>query len=147
MRLFVGPLPEVASQEDVRDFIETALRPRGPFAFFKKTVGRVSCAMMEVAGRDGRGPIYFAIVHVHPASFADKVIVNLNGATIRGRTVTVRKFTERNPANERRREVASEHPWNRRNRDRRGHAVRRTNASNRQVVFAPVKGFAREYKD
>jgi hypothetical protein len=150
MRLFVGPLPQSAGQKDVRDFIETGIRQRGPLAFLNKTAGRVSCTMMEVPGREGRGPIYFAIVHIHPASLAEKVIRNLNGSTIRSRAVAIREFIERDPGNERRRSPSSEQPWNRRSLDRRGYAVFRVFrvcGSTRQIIIAPVEGFAREYRD
>lgn len=147
MRLFVGPLAESAGQQDVRDFIETGMRPKGPLAFLKKTAGRVSCTMMEVPGGEGRGATYFAVVHIHPTSLAEKVIANLNGALIKSKAVTVREFIERDAVNERRRKPLSEHPWNRRSLDRRGNAVLRVYGSTKQAVFTPVKGFAREYKD
>jgi hypothetical protein len=145
MRLFVGPLSESAGQKDVRDFIETGIRPRGPLAFLNKTTGRVSCTMMEVPGREGRGPIYFAIVHIHPASLAKKAITNLNGSTIRSRAVAVREFIERDPGSERRRRPSSAHPRNQRSLDRRGYAVFRVCGSARQLTIVPVKGYVREY--
>jgi hypothetical protein len=147
MRLFVGPLSELTEQQAVRDVIETAIRPNGFLAFLKKTSRRVSCTMMELPARDGRGPIYFAIVHIHPPNLAAKVIRKRNGTIIRTRSVTIREFVERDPANERRRDVFSERPWNRRSRDRRGHALLRICGSTKQAVFAPVKGFSREYRD
>jgi hypothetical protein len=147
MRLFVGPLPELTGQQEVRDVIEAAIRARGPLAFLYKAVRRVSCTMMEVPARDGRGPIYFAIVHIHPQDLAVKVIRKLNGAILKGRPLSVREFIERDPENERRRDVPGARPWNRRNRDRRGHAVLRICGSTKQAVFAPVKGFSREYRE
>jgi hypothetical protein len=146
MRLFVGPLAEAVSLQDVRDLIESGIRPTGPFAFLKKTPGRVNCTMMEVPGRDGRATIYFAIVHIHPATFGGKVVAKLNGTTLRGRPVSVRPYMERHPGNERR-ELPGIPLRERRGHDRRGHAVRRVYGAAKEFVFAPVKEFAREYNE
>jgi len=150
MRLFVGPLAEAVSQQDVREFIESGIRPTGPFAFLKRNAARVACTLMEVPGRDGRATIYFAVVHIHPEALGYKAIANLKGEPLKGRPVSVRKYVERNPANERRREQPNIRLKERRGDDRRGHAVRRVHGATKGLVFSPVKAFARvytEYKD
>lgn len=147
MRLFVGPLPEFASSQDVRNFIRAGISPKGWLGLFKKASGQFSCTMMEVPDRNGFDPIYFAIAQIPSPSLARKAITNLNGASINGKTVRVRMFVERNPANDRRQAIPLDETAGRRRRERRRHAVRRTFRTPKKVDIEPVIGFTRVYDD
>lgn len=147
MRLFVGPLAESASSQDVRRFIQAGISHKGWLGLFKNASGQFSCTMMEVPGRNGFDSTYFAIVQIPLPSLARKAITNLNGASINEKTVSVRMFVERNPANDRRQAIPLDKAAGRRKRERRGHAVPRIFRTAKKVVIEPVMGFAREHQD
>jgi len=138
MRLFVGPLPEHVSPQDVRNFIGSGIRPRGPLALFKKAPKTVSCTMMETPSYRGQSSTYFAIVQIPFPALAERAIKNLNGGSIGNRQVTVREYVDRDSANDRRRTEASEQAQSRRTRERRGHAILRVYRAPEKVVVAPV---------
>jgi len=145
MRLFVGPLPESVDQGHVGDFVESSIRRKGPLGLFKKTARPVACTMMESRGGARTAPVYFAVVQLYPDSLAVKAIATLDGTAIRGRTVRVRRFVERDEASDRRRNGSTGRSLDQRARERRGDAVLRIAGNARKVVVIPMKGFAREY--
>jgi hypothetical protein len=153
MRLFVGPLPETVDQRDLGDFVGSGSRRKGPLGLFKKTARPVACTMMESHAGAHAAPIFFAVVHLYPDSLALKAIATLDGNALRGRMVRVRRFIERDTANDRRRNGSPSQSVDQRARERRGDAVlriagtgRRSSAgAARKVVVTAVKGFAREY--
>ena len=60
---------------------------------------------------------------------------------------TVRRYVERSSDNDRRRDLANIRLNERRADERRGHAVRRVHGARKELVFTPVKAFARIHPD
>jgi RNA recognition motif-containing protein len=147
MKLFVGPLPGTASTQDVRNFIQSGISHKGWFGLFKRASGNFGCTMMEVPDSSRNGSIYFAIVQIPSPSLAQQAIANLNGASINGRAVRVRKFVERNPANDRRLLILLNYTPSQRKGERRGQAVRRIFRTEEAFAFRPVEGFSRVYDE
>ena len=129
MKLFVGPLPEFISPQDVRNFIGAGIRPKGLLALFKKPRGALTCTMMEVPNQQGPGCTCFAIMQIPFPALAERAIKNLNGAAIGGTRVTVRKYVDRDSTKDRHR-----------GSDRKQPATRTSGAGGHQSLPSKGKG-------
>lgn len=123
MLIFIRLLPESVTQNDLRKFVDKAMRPHWSNLFFPSSRIR-STEIRKFTNSQNHSVEYHGIVDIEPAKAAVRVIRKLNRTPLKGKEVEVRKYYQRSALRDRRDEKAQAFASDeRRRRDRRREAM------------------------
>ena len=122
MLVFIRLLPESVTQNDLRKFVNKALR--SPWLGLFGSQGKSkSTEIRKITYRQTLSVEYHGIVEIEPAKAAAAVIRKLNRSPLKGRDVEVRKYYQRSPLRDHRTQQGEAAAFraenNRRRHDRR----------------------------
>jgi len=98
--VIIRKLPNGTGIEDIRQFIKTGVSWR--LRFFLK-ITRVT--ILTVMDKFSMETELHCLVTIEPDSFADRVVKRLHAKHLKGQRVVVKRYYERNPMNDRRRNL------------------------------------------
>lgn len=98
VQVIVTFIPSKTTVEELTRFVRSGLDSR--FAFWKRSKIR-RCEIMEVWDEEGRTREFHGLVSLSTHRDAERVIALLNGKTLNGKPVEVRKYFNRSPTDQR----------------------------------------------
>lgn len=101
MLVFIRLLPESVTQNDLRKFVDKAVRSHWPSLFLSSSRIR-STEIRKFSNSTNRSVEYHGIVDIEPAKVAVKAIRKLNRTPLKGKEVEVRKYYQRSALRDRR---------------------------------------------
>jgi len=95
MKIFIRCNGGAFSRDELSGFVRRGLR--GPwYTGFRQTGDIVQCQIVRAMDRSGRRIEYHGLVEVRPTRIGWQLINRLNGRSLHGQAVEVRKWFERN---------------------------------------------------
>lgn len=95
MKIYLGNLTRTTRAEEIVKFVEQRGFDRSLKRFLRKRPKVFACEVFSAVHPVFKKSRIYAVVQILPASVAGSVIERLNGAHLRGRRVTARKFFPR----------------------------------------------------
>jgi RNA recognition motif-containing protein len=118
MMLFLRGLPEDVTQKELRAFVQEAVRPRHKRSFSLKAAVS-NCTILRITDQTNGATEHHGLVEIHPAKAAIGAIETLNGKTLKGASIEVRRYHHRTPLRDRRRNRSEQDYPDQRKEDRR----------------------------
>lgn len=121
MMIFLRGLPDGLTRKELKSFILRAVKPPHMRSFFLKAAV-TSCTILRITDHSNGATEHHGLVEIQPAKAAIRAIDELNGKTLKGSTIEVRRYHHRTPLRDRRRNrIKRDHPDNRQEDRRRRH--------------------------
>ena len=102
MWIFISRLPKDAKRRDVVQFVNRALKPGWLMLPLTTRARLTRCEVMQIVDRDNGVSELHGLAEIEPGKMVPGIIERLNGAQLKGKTITVHQYRHRSPNKDRR---------------------------------------------
>ncbi|WP_029134917.1 hypothetical protein [Sedimenticola selenatireducens] len=94
MKILIPHVPTAITRQDLLSVVQGAVKPKW-FMPFRSGGTVAKCKLVRILDMDTGGVEFHGLVDIYPDKTAEKTIKRLNGTTINGYRLSVRKWVDR----------------------------------------------------